>query len=170
VVSLDFPPVALKKDPLNKTEIAVNKYVQPESKKMMKTNKSHNRKLPAIIFLLPGFVTVLCVFSWTVALLLFESVFLTGISSILTARCCGAQELYRPTEKPYFSEGCNQHGALYCYIGCYQDGTWLFVAVLLNQKLRGRTFFRVSYYLPVITSWVIVSLLFTYMLVGGGIS
>lgn len=42
------------------------------------------------------------------------------------------------------------------------------VAVLLNQKIRGRTFFRVVYYLPVITSWVIVSLLFEYMFNGQG--
>jgi len=42
------------------------------------------------------------------------------------------------------------------------------VAVLLNQKIRGRTFFRVAYYLPVITSWVIVSLLFEYMFNGQG--
>jgi multiple sugar transport system permease protein len=42
----------------------------------------------------------------------------------------------------------------------------LFVAVLLNQSIRGRSFFRVMYYLPVITSWVIVSLLFEYMFSG----
>lgn len=43
-----------------------------------------------------------------------------------------------------------------------------FVAVLLNQNIGGRTFFRVAYYLPVITSWVIVSLLFEYMFSGQG--
>ena len=42
----------------------------------------------------------------------------------------------------------------------------LIVAVLLNQDIRGRSFFRVIYYLPVITSWVIVSLLFEYMFSG----
>ncbi len=40
------------------------------------------------------------------------------------------------------------------------------VALLLNQRVPGRTFFRVAYYLPVITSWVIVSLLFEYMFNG----
>lgn len=40
------------------------------------------------------------------------------------------------------------------------------VALLLNQAIPGRTFFRVAYYLPVITSWVIVSLLFEYMFNG----
>lgn len=42
----------------------------------------------------------------------------------------------------------------------------LSVAVLLNQDIRARSFFRVVYYLPVITSWVIVSLLFEYMFSG----
>ena len=40
------------------------------------------------------------------------------------------------------------------------------VALLLNQPIRGQAGFRVLYYLPVITSWVIVSLLFEYMFSG----
>ena len=39
----------------------------------------------------------------------------------------------------------------------------LIAAILLDQPLRGRTFFRVAYYLPVITSWVIVTLIFEYL-------
>jgi len=39
----------------------------------------------------------------------------------------------------------------------------LAVAILLNQNIRGRTVFRVAYYLPVITSWVIVTLIFEYL-------
>lgn len=42
------------------------------------------------------------------------------------------------------------------------------VALLLNQAIRGRALFRVLYYLPVITPWVIVTLLFEYMFVGQG--
>jgi len=38
----------------------------------------------------------------------------------------------------------------------------LVVAILLNQKIKGRTFFRVAYYIPVITSWVVVTFLFEY--------
>jgi len=37
------------------------------------------------------------------------------------------------------------------------------MALLLNQAIRGRAFFRVLYYLPVITPWVIVTLLFEYI-------
>lgn len=39
----------------------------------------------------------------------------------------------------------------------------LAVALLLHSRLPGRTVFRVLFYLPVITSWVVVSLLFRYL-------
>ncbi|MCD6402146.1 MAG: sugar ABC transporter permease [Anaerolineales bacterium] len=42
----------------------------------------------------------------------------------------------------------------------------IIIAILINQDIRGKTFFRVMYYLPVITSWVIVTLLFEYMFSG----
>ena len=44
-----------------------------------------------------------------------------------------------------------------------QMGIGLFLAVLLDAKLPGRTFFRVLFYLPVVTSWVVVSLLFRFL-------
>ncbi len=39
----------------------------------------------------------------------------------------------------------------------------LFLATLINNLKSGRTFFRLSLYLPVITPWVIVGLVFTYL-------
>lgn len=39
----------------------------------------------------------------------------------------------------------------------------MIAALLLNSISRGRIFFRTLYYVPVITSWVIVSLLFRYL-------
>jgi multiple sugar transport system permease protein len=39
----------------------------------------------------------------------------------------------------------------------------MLLAYLINNLKYGSTFFRVGLYLPVITSWVIVSLVFTYM-------
>lgn len=44
----------------------------------------------------------------------------------------------------------------------------LLAAVLLNAKVPGRTTFRVLYYLPVVTSWVVVTLLFQYMFTSQG--
>jgi multiple sugar transport system permease protein len=37
------------------------------------------------------------------------------------------------------------------------------IALLLDRKLRARAVFRVLYYLPVITSWVVVSYIFEYL-------
>jgi len=37
------------------------------------------------------------------------------------------------------------------------------VALALDKPLRGRSLFRILYYLPVITSWVVVSILFEYL-------
>ncbi|TYB89650.1 MAG: sugar ABC transporter permease [Kosmotoga sp.] len=39
----------------------------------------------------------------------------------------------------------------------------LLIAVLLSRSFKGTTFFRMLYYLPVITSWVVVSVLFQYL-------
>jgi multiple sugar transport system permease protein len=39
----------------------------------------------------------------------------------------------------------------------------LVCALLMNQLTRGKVFFRTLYYLPVITSWVVVSLIFKYL-------
>jgi multiple sugar transport system permease protein len=39
----------------------------------------------------------------------------------------------------------------------------MLLALLLNAKIKGRVAFRTLYYLPVITSWVVVSLVFRYL-------
>lgn len=38
------------------------------------------------------------------------------------------------------------------------------LALLLNRKLKGRTFFRAVYFVPVVTSWVAVSLIWKWLL------
>ena len=48
-----------------------------------------------------------------------------------------------------------------------QIGIGIFLAVLLDSALPGRVVFRVLFYLPVVTSWVVVSLLFSYIFSSG---
>lgn len=45
----------------------------------------------------------------------------------------------------------------------------LILAVLLNQKIRGITFFRTAFYLPVISASVAVSLMFMWILANNGL-
>jgi multiple sugar transport system permease protein len=44
-----------------------------------------------------------------------------------------------------------------------QAGLALVMAILVNKKVRGTTFFRTVYFLPVVTSMVVVSLLWLFM-------
>lgn len=43
----------------------------------------------------------------------------------------------------------------------------LILACLINAPIRGKTVFKVASYLPVLTSWVIVSLIFKYLFMSG---
>jgi multiple sugar transport system permease protein len=45
----------------------------------------------------------------------------------------------------------------------------LAIALLLHHRLPARAFFRVLFYLPVVTSWVVVSLLFRYLFANEGV-
>ncbi len=44
----------------------------------------------------------------------------------------------------------------------------LFFAVLLNERFRGRTFFRAAYFMPSITAMVVIALIFSNLLARGG--
>lgn len=45
----------------------------------------------------------------------------------------------------------------------------LMIAILLKKKSPSQSFFRVLFYLPVVTSWVVVSLLFKYLFADKGL-
>jgi len=44
-----------------------------------------------------------------------------------------------------------------------QTGLGLLLALLVNQKLAGRNFFRTAYYSPVVTSMVVISIVWTFL-------
>lgn len=50
-----------------------------------------------------------------------------------------------------------------CIVVPLQGGLGLVLALLVNQKLAGRNFFRTVFFLPVITSMVVVSLLWRFL-------
>ncbi len=56
-----------------------------------------------------------------------------------------------------------QHALLCAGHRARPDDSGLGIALLLDGPLRARGFFRTIYYIPVVTSWVVVSLFFTYL-------
>jgi multiple sugar transport system permease protein len=134
----------------------------------MQAKKTRNQIIPAIIFLLPGFALFFVFFLGPLLYSLRISFFDWNFAHSNLSVFVGFKNYITELKDPIFHRAVINTAVYTAITVSVKMVLGFFVAVLLNQKLRGRTFFRVAYYLPVITSWVIVSLLFTYMFSGQG--
>ena len=130
----------------------------------MKRNRSD--LIPAIIFLLPGLVLFALFFLGPMMYSLRISFFQWKIVHPDQSVFVGLRNYQHALADPIFRRAILNTLAYTVITVAVKMILGLAVALLLNQNFRGRTFFRVAYYLPVITSWVIVSLLFEYMFNG----
>ena len=120
----------------------------------------------ALLFLLPGF---LLFFTFVVGPMIYSfriSLYDWNIVNPGSSEWVGLDNYARAIREPIFQRAVLNTLAYTLITVPGQIIIGLIVAVLLNQDIRGQSFFRVMYYLPVITSWVIVSLLFEYMFSG----
>jgi multiple sugar transport system permease protein len=122
--------------------------------------------LPALIFLLPGLVLFALFFLGPMLYSLRISFFHWKIVHPDQSIFIGFQNYQHALSDPIFRRAILNTLAYTIITVLVKLFLGLGVALLLNDAFRGRTFFRVAYYLPVITSWVIVSLLFEYMFNG----
>jgi multiple sugar transport system permease protein len=128
--------------------------------------KRRSDLLPALIFLLPGLVLFALFFLGPMLYSLRISFFEWKIVHPDQSVFVGFQNYQRALSDPIFRRAILNTLAYTVITVSVKLFLGLGVALLLNDAFRGRTFFRVAYYLPVITSWVIVSLLFEYMFNG----
>jgi multiple sugar transport system permease protein len=134
----------------------------------MHTKKSRNQVIPAIIFLLPGFALFFVFFLGPLLYSLRISFYNWNFAHVDRSVFVGFKNYIDQLKDPIFHRAVINTAVYTAITVIVKMVLGFIVANLLNQKLRGRTFLRVAYYLPVITSWVIVSLLFTYMFSGQG--
>jgi multiple sugar transport system permease protein len=132
----------------------------------MKTRSGHSDILPAIIFLLPGLALFLLFFFGPMVYSLRISFFDWKIVHPDRSVFIGLENYHKAISDPIFQRAVLNTSAYTIVTVSVKLVLGLVVALLLNQAIPGRTIFRVAYYLPVITSWVIVSLLFEYMFNG----
>ena len=132
----------------------------------MHTQRRYSDLLPALIFLLPGLVLFALFFLGPMLYSLRISFFEWKIVHPDQSVFVGFRNYQRALSDPIFQRAILNTLAYTVITVIIKMVLGLGVALLLNQRFRGRTFFRVAYYLPVITSWVIVSLLFEYMFNG----
>jgi multiple sugar transport system permease protein len=132
----------------------------------MHTRRLHPDILPAMIFLLPGLVLFGLFFLGPMLYSLRISFFEWKIVHPEQSVFVGFRNYQHALTDTIFHRAVLNTLAYTVLTVTVKLFLGLGVALLLNQRFPGRTFFRVAYYLPVITSWVIVSLLFEYMFNG----
>lgn len=75
----------------------------------------------------------------------------------------GLANYLRAANDPVFWTALTNSAAYMAITVPAQMALGMLLAVLLNQAIRGRVAFRALFYVPVVTSWVVVSLLFKYL-------
>jgi multiple sugar transport system permease protein len=119
--------------------------------------------LPALIFLLPGAALFIVFFLGPMLYSLNISFFDWKIIHPDRSVFVGLKNYTETLADPVFQRAVLNTVVYTIATVILQMATGLGLALLLNQRFRGRGFFRTAYYLPVISSWVIVSLLFSYL-------
>jgi len=137
-----------------------------QSHQTMPTKRHYSNLIPVLIFLLPGLVLFGLFFLGPMLYSLRISFFEWKIVHPEQSVFVGFDNYQRALSDPIFRRAILNTLAYTVITVSAKMILGLGVALLLNQRFPGRTFFRVAYYLPVITSWVIVSLLFEYMFNG----
>jgi multiple sugar transport system permease protein len=132
----------------------------------MRFKRHHSDLIPVLIFLLPGLVLFALFFLGPMLYSLRISFFEWKIVHPEQSVFVGLRNYQRALSDDVFQRAILNTLAYTVITVSVKLFLGLAVALLLNQRVPGRTFFRVAYYLPVITSWVIVSLLFEYMFNG----
>lgn len=131
-----------------------------------RTKRNSTQLLTAALFILPGMLLFITFIVGPMAYSLRISFYDWKIVNPANSRWVGIDNYARALGNPIFRRAV-LNTLVYALVTVPgQMIIGLIVAVLLNQDIRSRSFFRVVYYLPVITSWVIVSLLFEYMFSG----
>ena len=127
----------------------------------------HQRQLPsALLFLLPGLLLFILFIIGPMLYSLRMSFYDWKVLNPDLSTWQGLDNYARALGDPTFQRAVLNTLAYSIFTVPVQIIIGMIIALLLNQKIRGKAFFRVVYYLPVVTSWVIVSLLFEYMFSG----
>jgi multiple sugar transport system permease protein len=140
----------------------------PVGSVISRRRKAWGNHATAYLFLLPGisvfFLTVIFPILKSIQISFFKWSVFPGIHSPFL----GLGNYSRALHDPVFWRALVNSGFYMLVTVPPQIILGLLAAMLLNNKIRGRATFRVLIYLPVITSWVVVTLLFLYLFSGDG--
>lgn len=119
--------------------------------------------LVAYAFLLPGLAFMLVWLAYPMLTALRISLYDWKLMPGARSEFLGLGNYLRVIPDPLFWSSLKNTTVYALVTVAGQLGLGLIVALLLDKVSRGRVLFRAIYYLPVITSWVVVSLIFKYL-------
>lgn len=121
------------------------------------------RHLPAYLFLLPGLIVFTLVMLYPTVQAFNISLHEWSVVPGKDSQFVGLANYIKAVHDPVFWRSM-VNGAVYVIATVIpQLLLGLGLALALDKPMRGRTAFRVLIYIPVISSWVVVSLLFRYL-------
>ncbi len=119
--------------------------------------------LGALPFVLPGFVLIVLFVVYPLLRGVQMSLYQWNLMAPAQSIFIGLDNYTRAFGDPTFWIAARNTGLYAAVTVPLQMVLGLAAALLLNQAVRGRTFFRALFYLPVVTSWLIVSFVFRYL-------
>ena len=122
----------------------------------------------AYLFLAPGFLLFVLVILYPIVRAFQVSLYSWSIVPTIASNFLGLHNYNRAIHDPIFWRSLANTGFYMAVTVPVQIALGLAAAVLLDARLPGRGLFRTLFYLPVVTSWVVVSLLFRYMFITDG--
>lgn len=135
--------------------------VRTTRRKRDRTSKTEN--LAGLAMLTPA-VLLLALFIFVPAILAFGLAFTNArLISPYPATFVGLDNFLRLFADASFFRALLNVAYFAVVVVPLQAGLALVMAILVNKKVRGTTFFRTVYFLPVVTSMVVVSLLWLFM-------
>jgi multiple sugar transport system permease protein len=130
--------------------------------------RRRNETVAAYVFLAPGLALFGLVVLYPIARAFQISLHQWAIVPGIASDFVGLDNYSRALHDPIFWKALANTGVYMAATVPAQIVLGLAAAVLLDAKLPARAYFRTLYYLPVITSWVVVSLLFRYLFLTDG--
>jgi len=126
-------------------------------------------KLTAYLFLAPGFLLFLALIVYPMIKAFQMSFYDWNVVAGASSKFTGLANYRTAYHDPVFWRGLVNSAVYMLFTVPPQIVLGLLVATMLNNKAPGRALFRVLFYLPVVTSWVVVSLLFQYLFADSGL-
>ena len=121
------------------------------------------------LFLLPGIVIFVVAIIWPAVSAFQMSLYKWNVFNSALSRWSGIDNYIRAFQDPHFWLSLSNSGIYMVATVIPQIALGLGIALLLKRKSPSQPVFRVLFYLPVVTSWVVVSLLFKFLFDDSGL-